>query len=435
MFLHKMKKRLINSNPHHDDNAGELVERSHVYIGVQFGSETDEPVMIPVDDAAIIDTPEGRETVFRAAWRFYHHSQLVREATNASFIERLARNLPQRLRLPEMLNAIIVQRLGQHYLERLQQEAPTQGERLVDANAKHLRLEGQGTESQTIVIDPPAGWEQVALERCRKLTDKAINATHFTNWLWGNQLTWALTALEDQRGEDTLEGFSNQEFNEQLIATAFEQPNSGMQLGQLTMDYVRTTADNMLNSIVATKSDLWTFELFLGFRDFAPTTLPQPSGRIIPVDFRALLPKLSARPDDLYQLHSRQFEELIAHLFEGFGYEVQLTPATNDGGFDIMATRRAETNIRILIECKRYTPPHKVGRPIVQQLLGVINDRQQHATKAILATTSIFTPPATELLTNNHWRIEGRDHDAILKWITQVQAKNNMTANRSCKKT
>jgi restriction system protein len=104
-------------------------------------------------------------------------------------------------------------------------------------------------------------------------------------------------------------------------------------------------------------------------------------------------------------------------------YEVQLTPETRDGGFDLSAVRKSETNVRLLIECKRYVPPHKVGRPVVQQVYGVLTERQTEATKAIVATTSTFTADARAFLAANCWRIEGRDRSGLLEWIAMARGK------------
>lgn len=43
---------------------------------------------------------------------------------------------------------------------------------------------------------------------------------------------------------------------------------------------------------------------------------------------RALIEQLQRHPDDLRLMDRRRFEELIAELFNGFGYEVELTQRT-----------------------------------------------------------------------------------------------------------
>src|SRR5258708_3203877 len=101
----------------------ELVEVRHLFVAVQFGPDT-EAVMMPVNDLAIMDTPEGKEQVLDAAWRFYQHGQFVRDNTNPDFIALLAKDLEQRLPLPEMFATLLVARIGEHYLKRFESEAP-----------------------------------------------------------------------------------------------------------------------------------------------------------------------------------------------------------------------------------------------------------------------------------------------------------------------
>lgn len=409
-------------------HALEEAEQPQVFVAVQFGSDDEEEVMIPVDDLTVLDTPEGKERVLDEAWRFYQHGQFVRDAIDPAVIERVAAGLSEDLPLMDMLARECVARIGAYYLDRFESEAADYGERLVDSHATQLRLEGQGTSTITIVFDPPEGWEEKAVERCLALVQRLFAAPStlitswmgFTRWLWLNRLTCALGDLEDQLGEEALEQLSEQDFERQLLARAFEHEDSNDHIVELLMNYVELVSDLFLECFREPKPELWQLEVLLGFRDKPPDEAPRTSGQIIPVDFSALLPLLAARPEDLYQLPPRRFEQLIAHIFERLGYDVELTPQSNDGGFDVLASKRAEADIRLIIECKRYTPPSKVGRPTVQRLLGVLNDRQQHATKAILATTSTFTPPAKQLLASNHWRLEGRDRDAIVAWIASV---------------
>lgn len=58
-------------------------------------------------------------------------------------------------------------------------------------------------------------------------------------------------------------------------------------------------------------------------------------------------------PESLYDLSPREFEELVAAVFERNGYSVTLTPATRDGGCDVIATKNTDgIPIMLLIECK-----------------------------------------------------------------------------------
>lgn len=123
---------------------------------------------------------------------------------------------------------------------------------------------------------------------------------------------------------------------------------------------------------------------------------------------------------DLLSLTPRQFEELVAEIWSRFGFEVELTARTRDGGRDIVAVRKSvEANYRHLIECKRYDPRRKICVDVVRALYGVKED--ERATKAILATTSTFTADAKRFLDKHVWELDGRDYMGILGWLDLVK--------------
>ena len=63
-------------------------------------------------------------------------------------------------------------------------------------------------------------------------------------------------------------------------------------------------------------------------------------------------------PEEMYSMAPRKFEELIAAIFKNHGFRVELTPATRDGGLDIIAIEDSIiTGESVhLVECKRYAP-------------------------------------------------------------------------------
>ncbi|HEU4600201.1 MAG TPA: restriction endonuclease, partial [Solirubrobacterales bacterium] len=72
----------------------------------------------------------------------------------------------------------------------------------------------------------------------------------------------------------------------------------------------------------------------------------------------------------LKELDGPRFEHFVAHLMEAMGYRTQVTPASGDGGVDVIAHRDAlglEPPI-IKVQCKRVVG--SIGAPDVQKLTG-----------------------------------------------------------------
>lgn len=130
---------------------------------------------------------------------------------------------------------------------------------------------------------------------------------------------------------------------------------------------------------------------------------------------RKLVDYFARHPEEMKLMDRRKFEELIAEIFDGFGYEVELTQQTRDGGRDIIAVRRREVHTRYLIECKRPDPGTPIGIRPVRELFGVKTDEK--ATKAILATTAYFSRDALLFFDRNRWEMEPRDYDGIVEWL------------------
>lgn len=124
--------------------------------------------------------------------------------------------------------------------------------------------------------------------------------------------------------------------------------------------------------------------------------------------------------EEIYRISPREFEELVAEVFSQQGYRVRLTPTTRDGGCDVIATREINgIPYMILIECKKYSPDHRVGVQLVRSLLGVQSDRK--ANKAILVTSSLFTRDAREFAERQEHLISLVDVNDLLKMIGNIQ--------------
>lgn len=126
---------------------------------------------------------------------------------------------------------------------------------------------------------------------------------------------------------------------------------------------------------------------------------------------------------DMPTTDHRIFEELIAEIFNGFGYSIELTKKTRDGGKDIIALKKKNgKDEKILIECKHWKD--KVDVKAIRNLVGVAVGEEDLPTGIILATTSQFSLEAKKYALNSTIKIdlERKDYDDILEWIHEYDA-------------
>ena len=132
-----------------------------------------------------------------------------------------------------------------------------------------------------------------------------------------------------------------------------------------------------------------------------------------------LFRRIQELPEDVYRLTPRQFEELVAELLSRQGYEVSLTPESNDGGIDVIAVGGAGLldRGRFLVQAKRYQPDNRVGVGVVRELYGVVEETR--ATAGIVVTSSFFTRGARKLQERLASRMSLADFDELRKWILE----------------
>lgn len=106
-----------------------------------------------------------------------------------------------------------------------------------------------------------------------------------------------------------------------------------------------------------------------------------------------------AQPRETFlNLTPRDFEKLVAALYQDLGYNVSLTKPSRDGGIDIHAEKNRPTlKEKIVIQCKNYTSNISVDE--IRSLLGVVVSTK--ATKGVLATSSDFTIDAKKFAREN----------------------------------
>lgn len=139
-----------------------------------------------------------------------------------------------------------------------------------------------------------------------------------------------------------------------------------------------------------------------------------------------LIKRLTKEPKGLYELDPRKFEEIVADLMLDMGYEVELTPRSNDGGKDILASKETEHGRMLcLVETKRYSIDNPVEVGLVRQLYGTLCDF--NATSAMLVTTSRFTRGANEFRDRNQYRLSLKDYGNVVQWLSAYGANRQST--------
>jgi superfamily II DNA or RNA helicase len=94
----------------------------------------------------------------------------------------------------------------------------------------------------------------------------------------------------------------------------------------------------------------------------------------------------------LDNLDPKRFEDLVATIYEKMGYDIKVTGGSHDGGIDIVADREsAGAKDRIIVQCKHQK--HNVGRPVLQQLWGILNNNPS-LTRCDVVTSAGFTTEA-----------------------------------------
>ncbi|MER6633523.1 restriction endonuclease [Streptomyces sp. NPDC000987] len=111
-----------------------------------------------------------------------------------------------------------------------------------------------------------------------------------------------------------------------------------------------------------------------------------------------------------------EFEHAIAYLCQRDGCtNVEVSGGAGDLGADVIAT--APDGRRIVIQCKRYGPTHKVGSPDAQRFGGTCFS-VHGAHIAVLVTTSTFTRQAVGYAAAQGIRLY--DAQALAGWASQT---------------
>lgn len=110
----------------------------------------------------------------------------------------------------------------------------------------------------------------------------------------------------------------------------------------------------------------------------------------------AYTPEKEAIAQMLLEMDAYDFEKHIMSFFQQAGLLAWVTKKSNDAGVDGFARHSSGL---IIVQCKRNAINNTVGRPIIQQFKGVIEENE--AWRGYVVTTSSFTNEAIESAAKN----------------------------------
>lgn len=116
--------------------------------------------------------------------------------------------------------------------------------------------------------------------------------------------------------------------------------------------------------------------------------------------------------DYLRNVDPFEFEKIVAEMYRQLGYEVRLTPKSNDKGFDIILMKE---NIKYLVECKRYSELNLIGRELIQKFFAAVYNEK--ALKGYFITTSDFRKTAIQYIKGLDDKIELIDYRKLLSLL------------------
>jgi restriction system protein len=107
---------------------------------------------------------------------------------------------------------------------------------------------------------------------------------------------------------------------------------------------------------------------------------------------------VAENPDELDHLEWRDLERMMTAVLDGVGFDAELTPASKDGGKDIILTLRTKSGPKTyIVELKHWRSGKRVGENCVREFVNVVGREQRHG--GLFLSTHGFSDGAFESLT------------------------------------
>jgi HJR/Mrr/RecB family endonuclease len=107
---------------------------------------------------------------------------------------------------------------------------------------------------------------------------------------------------------------------------------------------------------------------------------------------------IAENPNKLLELEWRDTERLVADVLSEFGFEVKLTPASKDGGKDIiLECFNKQSRKSYIVEIKHWRSGQRVGSSLIKDFINVIINEKRD--KGLYISSFGYTDNAFESLT------------------------------------
>lgn len=129
---------------------------------------------------------------------------------------------------------------------------------------------------------------------------------------------------------------------------------------------------------------------------------------------------LDANPDELENMHWRQFENLCGEYFQRAGYQVEVTAPRGDGGIDVYARRNAGIAgpEMVVVQAKRLSGSGTVSIDQVKAFWTDLED--QGATRAVIATTTKLEAGARKFCETRKFRMTTAEREEVVEWLKEM---------------
>lgn len=143
-------------------------------------------------------------------------------------------------------------------------------------------------------------------------------------------------------------------------------------------------------------------------------------GRIFSMPTRSRRPRC-ATAEDFYRLSPTEFEQAVSDMLTELGYRgAHRIGGSGDLGVDVECYD--ERGQKVIAQCKRYNPSHRVGTPEIQLFIGMAYTHHCVAPGcALYFTTASFSGPAVTLAAQHQIAlIDGEGLNRIVSGLRQT---------------